>query len=107
MDSKSERLLALALNDAVENDFELQYWWLSFADSSRPTGQQFLGVTVVKACGMALAVMRSHSLKINPGGEVRGVVIPAHVPPPAELTDQQHLFYLERQWAKANREASS
>jgi hypothetical protein len=25
------------------------WWWLSFADANRPTGQQFLGVAIMQA----------------------------------------------------------
>lgn len=48
------------------------YWWLSFADGTRPKGTQFLGGVLIEAKSFMDAVERSHALGINPGGEVRG-----------------------------------
>lgn len=48
------------------------WWWLSFADGKRPVGQQFLGVVLVRAPEFTLAVMATHRLGVNPGGEVCG-----------------------------------
>lgn len=56
------------------------YWWLSFCDPDKPTGQQFIGIIIVKAKGFTLAVRRTHSLMINPGGEVQGCEIPIDTP---------------------------
>lgn len=53
------------------------FWWLSFADSERPKGQQFLGAAVVEAPSHLDAVLKSHRLSINPGGEVECSNIPA------------------------------
>lgn len=50
-------------------------YWLSFADASRPHGEQLLGVCIVHAVGMVNAVRAAHALGINPGGEVRGIPI--------------------------------
>ena len=44
-----------------------KWWWLSFADE---TG--FLGAVVTRAHGITTAIMKTHSLGINPGGEVAG-----------------------------------
>ncbi len=78
---------------------ETQTWWLSFCDSDRPQGQQFLGVAVLDVTAdemadaiaevtylraihglppaddppthwMAAAVRKAHLLGCNPGGEV-------------------------------------
>lgn len=45
-------------------------FWLSFADSTRPKSQQFLGVAIVSAMDISGALTVSHVLGINPGGEV-------------------------------------
>lgn len=50
-------------------------WWLSFADPTRPTGEQLLGICIVRAVDMASAIKIAHALKINPGGEVQGIAI--------------------------------
>jgi hypothetical protein len=81
-----------------------QTWWLSFCDSDRPTGQQFLGVVVVDIdetdvlqaapfatairashglgpltdpsdLWMAAAITKTHRLQCNPRGEVASVRI--------------------------------
>lgn len=46
------------------------WWWLSFADTKKPKGEQFLGVAIVRANGAAEAVRIAWKLGINPGGEV-------------------------------------
>lgn len=43
-----------------------QLWWLSFADD------RFLGVAIVWAESMELAIIKTHHLGINPGGQVAG-----------------------------------
>lgn len=66
-------------------------YWLSFADPARPTGQQFLGVAIVRARLPLEAVKVSHALGINPGGEVQMMPVvyePGILPIPDE--------YLER-----------
>lgn len=62
-----ERLLQAL---AYEEQQPQMYWWLSFADSNKPKGEQFLGATIVKAGGPASAIRRTHVLNINPGGQV-------------------------------------
>jgi len=104
-ESMHDRLFEMALEEAA--GVEPGWWWLSFADGSRPTGQQFLGVAVVRAAGFGLAVMRAHELGINPGGEVCGDVIPAACPPPDEMldrlvTDKARIEELEKQWCTAS-----
>lgn len=48
-------------------------WWLSFCDTDRPPGTQFLGVAVVQAPTFAAAITRSHRIGVNPGGQVQAV----------------------------------
>ena len=59
-------------------------WWLSFADATRPKGQQFLGTILVDPCpGLATARMQMilHGVP-SPGGEIQGVGLsPSDVPP--------------------------
>lgn len=45
--------------------------WMSFCDSDKSKGNQFLGVVITKALGFAHALKKAHSLGINPGGEVK------------------------------------
>jgi hypothetical protein len=54
----------------------LTWWWLSFADGTRPKGSQFLGAVLVRAHGTTDAVLQSHRLGLNPGGEVLSVQAP-------------------------------
>lgn len=61
----------------------MTFQYLSFADPERPTGTQFLGAVIVEAPDFITAVMLSHALGINPGGEVVGAAFPEHVHPPA------------------------
>jgi len=90
----------------------MQTWWLSFADSDRPAGQQFLGVVIVDVNDedaanispmvlmkrmmhglppadssddwFAAAVLKTHQLTINPGGECQGHRVD-DIAPPDEL----------------------
>lgn len=48
------------------------WWWLSFASSERN-----LGVALVSAPDFGTAVLKSHALRCNPGGEVNGWEVPA------------------------------
>lgn len=65
--------LSVETPQSIETDYGL--WWLSFADPHKPKGEQFLGVAIVQAASMKLAVSRTWELQINPGGEVIGVPI--------------------------------
>lgn len=47
-------------------------WWLSFVGSDGA----FLGGVITRGFSMIDAVHTAHALKINPGGEVAGVIIP-------------------------------
>lgn len=46
-------------------------WWLSFAGE-----EGFRGVAIVEGHDLITAVLATHVLKINPGGQVLGVEIP-------------------------------
>lgn len=50
-------------------------WWLSFADASRPVGQQLLGISIVDAPDMATALKVAWATGCNPGGEVNGMKV--------------------------------
>lgn len=81
---------ALAAEDL---DPEPGCWWLSFVDTNvaatipleeqKPGGDAFLGVAIVEATGFYHAVMRTHELGINPGGEIQviGPIPPGTYPP--------------------------
>jgi hypothetical protein len=56
-------------------------WWLSFADPDLPEGSQFLGVCVIEEEDFLSAIQHAHALKINPGGEVKGVKLSENFPP--------------------------
>lgn len=71
---REERIAAKLVEEAVTGS--LSYWWLSFADSERPEGSQFLGVCIVQAKGITSAIRLTHTLGINPGGEVAGFELP-------------------------------
>lgn len=58
--------------------------WLSFADPKRPSGEQFLGVAIIEAPDFLTAVLLSHSLGANPGGEVMGAAYPDGFPLPPD-----------------------
>ena len=49
-----------------------KYYWFSFCDADRPPGQRFLGVVVLKGEDMDAkeAHKKTHTLGINPGGEM-------------------------------------
>lgn len=63
-------------------------FWLSFADGNLPKGAQFLGVVIVDAPDFLGAVMRTHALGINPGGEVVGVPVPPGGRLPSDCKDR-------------------
>jgi len=60
----------------------LCWWYLSFAD------KEFRGVVVVEAHGIVSAVMRTHELGINPGGEALGMALPPGEEPAPEFRDK-------------------
>lgn len=80
------------------------WFWLSFADATKPSGQQFLGVAIVQALGTASALAASHARGCNPGGEVVTQECPIAwgSPPPGSanriLTDVAELERIARAW---------
>jgi hypothetical protein len=73
------------VEELVRQELEnpLGCYYLSFADDD---AGGFLGAAIVEARGPTLAVMRSNSLGINPGGEILVVAVPMPVLP--ELMDR-------------------
>ncbi len=52
-------------------------WWLSFCDTRRPEGSQFLGASIVEGGdNIGEAITLAHLLGCNPGGEVQGFPVP-------------------------------
>lgn len=49
--------------------------WMSFCDTNKPKADQFLGVIIVKSLGLAHAVGITHSMGVNPGGEMQACEI--------------------------------
>lgn len=69
--NNEERYAAIQNRLAEENGSDEQCFWMSFCDTEKPEGSQFLGVVIVTAMGVAHAIDKSHRLGINPGGEVK------------------------------------
>lgn len=67
-----QRIFDLAKTEAADPSNH-GWWWLSFADGSLPVGTQFLGAVLIEANGFGFAVMATHLLGINPGGEVQAI----------------------------------
>ncbi len=56
---------------AIEEGVNIpKYLWLSFCDPDKPKGSQFLGVIITSALGLSHAIEKTHTLGINPGGEI-------------------------------------
>lgn len=55
-------------------------WWLSFTDTERPKGTQFLGAIFTKAASLPDAISTTHRLGVNPGG---GIAIMGPISPDA------------------------
>ncbi len=53
-----------------ESSLESRQLWLSFCDTDKPKGDQFLGVIVIESCGLATAIQKLWEMGINPGGQV-------------------------------------
>lgn len=66
-DDEWQRRLALFLADPSDG-----WWWLSFADTDAPAGEQFLGLTIVPAGNVVQAAHVARMLGANPGGQVAG-----------------------------------
>lgn len=63
-----ENLLRV-INEELEDNLE-RCLWMSFCDTDKPSGEQFLGVIITKTLGIAHAVQKTHALGINPGGQI-------------------------------------
>lgn len=57
----------------------MKLFWLSFCDSDKPKGTQFLGCVIIEAPDLVDAITKSHGLGVNPGGEVLSIEIPDEV----------------------------
>jgi hypothetical protein len=67
------------------------FYWLSFCDTRRQKGTQFLGAAIVEIVDRQMnpadepeilsALRIAHRLGCNPGGEVQGCVIPPDIEP--------------------------
>lgn len=64
------------------------WWWLSFCDTERPAGEQFLGVAIVEAPNVPMATVRAWDLGVNPGGQVAAYDVPAGHLPAVEWRDR-------------------
>ena len=85
------------------------YMWLSFADGDLPEGKQFLGGIVVEGEDIIQATLRTHWLKLNPGGEVMGWgpfkksdINPLY--PVEKLLSKRTIARLDKQASKPKRE---
>lgn len=68
---------------------DVRWWWLSFADATRPTGTQCLGVSIVRAMSLQEAVKAAWVMDCNPGGEVfGGPALSEDGDPPAEYASR-------------------
>lgn len=50
--------------------------YMSFADTDRPKGSQWLGAAYVEAEDLIAAIKKAWALKINPGGQVMSRELP-------------------------------
>jgi len=64
------------------------WWWLSFADGTKPTGSQWLGGAYVQGDDIVEATRIAHFLGINPGGEVQGAELPESIQLPDEAINR-------------------
>jgi hypothetical protein len=70
------------------------FWYLSYAGETK-----FNGGVIVRAFGFVHACRRARDLEINPGGQIKGIVVPpGHVPPPKYLDRCLSLAELEECW---------
>lgn len=51
-------------------------YWISFVDESKPVGQAFVGVAIVRARNQEDAIKESWRLKLNPGGQACIIRVP-------------------------------
>lgn len=82
---------------------QAMWWWLCFTDDKKPEGEQFLGVTIVLAPTLEIAIKVASSRGANPGGEVHANIVPLEWdnPPPtmaASLLTRREADDLTRVW---------
>jgi hypothetical protein len=68
--------------DSLEHPGPGRWWWLCFADVTKPEGQQFLGVAIVEGATLRDALERVSALRIYAGGKVAPVACTLYVPAP-------------------------
>lgn len=68
------RYIQLQIEESKEPQKQM---WCSMADASQPKGSQFLGAVVVEARGVATATHELNQRRLNLGGEILFVEIPA------------------------------
>lgn len=77
------------------------FWWLSFCDTDKPAGSQFLGACLIQAPTFVAATLRAHELQINPRGEVASMG-----PIPADgLSDEYRSAWTNRLLTKEEAES--
>jgi hypothetical protein len=64
------------------------WFYISFADSSRPKGTQFMGAVIVRGADIEEAAREAWRLGINPGGEALGVPLPEGQEPPQKFRER-------------------
>lgn len=57
----------------------MSFFWMSFGDASLPKGSQFLGGLLIEADDFHAALLKSHRLLLNPGGEVKSFEVQAPI----------------------------
>lgn len=60
---------------------EQHLFWMSFVDPYLPPGRRSLGVCLVRAGSPKGAIIRSHMLGCNPGGELKMYQVPPELQP--------------------------
>lgn len=58
----------------------MSFFWMSFGDASLPKGSQFLGGLLIEADDFHAALLKSHRLLLNPGGEIKAFEIEVPIP---------------------------
>lgn len=71
-------------NDMIteaDPDAPVKLFYMSFADGERPRGSQFLGGLLIPAKTFTGALRASHDTGVNPGGEVRVLLVTKTIDP--------------------------
>lgn len=56
-----------------------ELWWLSFSDGDKPSGQQWLGCTLIEGETFLSAHLTASMAGANPGGECIGMSFPTEL----------------------------